>query len=243
MQEAEPSRKGGNPHSAEGFGLWGRVDGKPFADTQADLVAGRVFHPLRVDENGAHVNDPQKLLVWTGTQQNGTLSPNGRTCDDWHQKDPALGGDLGSCDGVAAAFTLSNWSGCNAAYRLYCFGVDKTLPVTRKPVSGRIAFVTQGTWTPAGGPTTADSLCQSEAVGASLNGTFKALIATSAGSAQSRFEPIAPDSLPWVRPDGVAIAPTAAELFTSTFLNTAINQSADGLGYYGLSGVWGGQRI
>jgi hypothetical protein len=219
---------------------WVRVDGKPIADTKADIVAWRIFHPLRVDENGMNVTDTQNLLVWTGTQSNGTVSSIGRTCDDWIRSDNAVGGDLGSCDGVASVFTQSHWGNCNITHRLYCFGVDRTAPVTVKPVSGRIGFVTKGAWTPSGGPTAADSLCQDEANSASLNGTFKALLATSTESAQSRFEPITPASLPWIRPDGVAIAPTAAELFTSTFLNTAINQSADGLQYFGFDAVWGG---
>lgn len=220
---------------------WVRVDGKPFADTKADIAAGKIFHPLRVDENGAFITDPTKLTVWTGTQLNGTVNPSGRTCDGWTTNNNAIGGDLGSSDGVTAVFTQSHWVNCSAERPLYCFGVDKNVPVTVTPVSGRIAFVTTGTWTPsAGGLAAADSLCQSEATSASLTGTFKALLPTSTGSAQSRFEPIAPGSLPWVRPDGVAIAPTAAELFTSTFLNTAINQSADGLSYSGYDGVWGG---
>lgn len=32
---------------------WVRKDGKPFADTVADIVSGKIFHPLRIDENGA----------------------------------------------------------------------------------------------------------------------------------------------------------------------------------------------
>lgn len=212
---------------------WVRVDGKPFADTKADIEANKIYHPIRVDETGAFVNDTLKLTVWTGTID--------KRCSDWTSSDNAVGGNLGSCDGVGTTFTQSNWSYCNTTHHLYCFGVDKSTPVTVVPVSGRIAFVTSATWTPsAGGLATADALCQSEATSAFLSGNFKALLPTSTASAQSRFEPIAPGSLPWVRPDGVAIAPTAAELFTSTFLNTAINQTANGLSYYGYDGVWGG---
>lgn len=182
-----------------------------------------------------------EMLVWTGTQPDGTVTSTGQTCDGWTRSDTGAEGVSGSSDGVAAVFSQSNWSDCSKERRLYCFGVDKTAPVTVQPVSGRTAFVTRSTWTPsAGGLTEADSLCQSEATSASLTGTFKGLLVTSTGSAQSRFEPITSESLPWVRPDGVAIAPTAAELFTSTFLNTAINQSADGLYYSSFEGVWGG---
>lgn len=197
---------------------WVRVDGKPFADTKADITGGKIYHPIRVDETGAFVNDTSQLHVWTGTSKDGTLDPveGGRTCSDWTTDNDGVKGSLGNSDGVGSFFTLRTYSYCDRTHRLYCFGVNKNVPVTITPVSGRKAFVTNGTWNPSVGLAKADALCQSEAQNASLKGTFKALLATSSGSAQSRFEPIAPGSLPWVRPDGVAIAPTATELFTST---------------------------
>ena len=146
---------------------------------------------------------------------------------------------------VSATFTVfAANSPCNGTNRLYCFGINNNFQVTVKPVVGRIAFVTKVPWIPSGGLAGADALCQQEANEASLSGTFKALLAyidTGIGrSASSRFDS-SPGSLPWVRPDGVAIAPTAADLFSADFLDTAINQTADGQ-YVGNYGVWGGAQ-
>jgi hypothetical protein len=131
-------------------------------------------------------------------------------------------------------------SPCNGTNRLYCFGINNNFQVTVKPVVGRIAFVTKDPWIPSGGLLKADELCQSEASDAGLSGAFKALLADVGHSAASRFD-ASPGSLPWVRPDGVAIAPTAADLFSADFLDTAINQTADGQ-YVGNYGVWGGAQ-
>jgi hypothetical protein len=115
--------------------------------------------------------------------------------------------------------------------------MDNRTPVTVTPVAGRIAFLTKSHWIPSGGLAGADQLCMAEAQQAGLSGSFKALLATAGASAASRFDS---NGQPWVRRDGVAIAPSAAELFTSTFLNTGINQSADGLQYFGNHAVWTG---
>jgi len=48
-----------------------RVDGQPFADQVSDIVAGRIFNPLDIDENGdAHPDN----AVWTGTLGDGTVA-------------------------------------------------------------------------------------------------------------------------------------------------------------------------
>lgn len=213
---------------------WVRVDGKPFADTKEDIAAGKIFHPLRVDENGDFDNTPGGSEVWTATKSDGTMSSWG-TCGDWASN--AGDGGTGMDDGVTSVFTDYGDQRCDYEARLYCFGTDRNVPVTVNPVAGRVAFITRGFWTPAGGLVGADGVCQAEAESASLSGTFKALLAANGASAASRFDS---SGLPWVRPDGVAIAPTAAALFAATFLNTAINQLADGTSYLGNYGVWTG---
>lgn len=216
---------------------WVRVDGKPFADTKADIVAGKIFHPLRVDENGNFDNQVWGSKVWTGTYGDGTVNSSA-TCNDWISADSTLSGSEGHDDGVTSAYTWTGTSGCNYnTPRLYCFGVDKNAPVTVTPVVGRIAFHTRNSWIPSGGLASADQLCMDEAGAAGLSGSFKALLATDGASAASRFNT---NGLPWVRPDGVSIAPTAAALFSAEFLDTAISQSADGLQYFGYYGVWTG---
>jgi len=104
-------------------------------------------------------------------------------------------------------------------------------------VAGRIAFFTKSAWTPSGGLAGADQLCTEEAQQAGLSGTFKALLAAEGTTAASRFDL---NRTPWVRPDGVAIAPTAADLFSAEFLDSSIAQSADGLQYFGNYGAWTG---
>ena len=216
---------------------WVRVDGKPFADTREDIAAGKIFHPLRVDENGDYDNHSWGTSVWTGTGGSGTVHPSSGTCSDWTSSDSGVSGGVGNDDAVGAAFSASAGPACSDdIYRLYCFGVDKNVPVAVRPVAGRIAFLTKASWSPST-LAAADQLCMDEAVAAGLSGNFKALLAANGASAASRFDAGGP---PWVRPDGVAIAPTAAALFSADFLNTAINQSADGLQYSGNTGVWSG---
>ena len=48
-----------------------------------------------------------------------------------------------------------------------------------------------------------------------------------------------PNTLPWVRSDGILVAPTANAFFTTTLFDASPNISADGL-VYGINGVWSG---
>jgi len=218
---------------------WVRVDGKPFADTKADIVAGKIFHPLRVDENGNFDNNIWGSSVWTGTKPDGTVHPTG-TCNNWNSPDAGLEGTDGHDDGVSVAFTSTGASSCDSTSRLYCFGVNNNVPVTVNSVAGRKAFITMDAWIPSGGLESADHLCATEASNAGLRVPFKALLAINGATAASRFA--TSFELPWVRPDGVAIAPTAAGLFSADFINTGIAQSADGLQYLGYYWVWTGAQ-
>jgi len=216
---------------------WVRVDGKPFADTTDDIAAQKIYYPIRVDENGNFDNSAGGSPVWTGTWNNGTLHPSGN-CLDWTSASNADQGVNGRDDAIAGTLSSSGNSACDSSYRLYCFGVDRKVPVSVKPATGRIAFVTMQFWGPnTAGLADADQLCTDEAAYANLSGTFKAMLATDGASAASRFNM---NGLPWVRPDGVPIASTAAELFSADFLNSAINLTADGQEYLANSGVWTG---
>lgn len=65
--------------------------------------------------------------------------------------------------------------------------IDRSQPVAVAPSSGRTAFLTIQRLIPdAGGLTTADALCSSEATAAGLSGTYRALLATTTGTAISR---------------------------------------------------------
>jgi len=213
---------------------WVRVDGKPFADSKADLAAGKIFYPIRVNEFGVYEDSPYER-VWTGTYSSGIVSED--TCNGWTSFSKTESGTAGSKDGVTTVFTSTEAAFCSDSKRLYCFGVDNDTPVALKPVAGRIAFHTKSPWIPSGGLAAADQLCMAEAQQAGLSGSFKALLATVGASAASRFDS---SGQPWVRPDGAAIAPTAAAFFASNYSETSITQSADGQLYFGSYAVWTG---
>ena len=73
------------------------------------------------------------------------------------------------------------------------------------------------------GLATADALCAAEAEGARLTGEFRALLAVDGASAISRFYLA---GLPWVRTDGAALGPTAADLLRAAL--APINTTANG---------------
>jgi hypothetical protein len=97
--------------------------------------------------------------------------------------------------------------------------------------------VARAEWSPGGGIASADALCQSEATTAKLPGTYKALLAPTNATAASRFNT---NGLPWVRSDGILIAPTASAFFTTTLFDAAPNISADGILHYGNRAIWSG---
>jgi hypothetical protein len=81
---------------------WVRVDGKPFADTKADIQAGRLFHPIRVDESGNYDDTPWGSNVWTGTGSDGALVWSGYTCNGWTDSSADANGVYGNNDGVTS---------------------------------------------------------------------------------------------------------------------------------------------
>jgi hypothetical protein len=81
---------------------WVRVDGKPFADTKADILAGRLFHPIRVDESGNDDNTPSGSSVWTGTGSDGAVDRSGDICNGWTASGVDARGVCGNNDGVTS---------------------------------------------------------------------------------------------------------------------------------------------
>lgn len=215
---------------------WIRPDGRPLANTRADIAAEKLFHPMRIDELGSDVGASS---AHTATTYNGTRHPSSTTCNDYTT---ALAADTligGATDSMGAMWTIWTFSNCAATSRLYCFGIDRAATVVpTAPASYRRAFTSEAIFTPGGGIAAADAICQNEASAAGLSGTYRALLATTTASAASRFNS-GPGTLPWGRPDGVLLAPTAAEVFTAT-LQSAPNTSANQNYAYGNYGIWGG---
>ena len=211
-------------NAASRFGTsrgWVRLDGKPFADTVADLTAGKIFYPLRLNESGVDVMGD--ATVFTGTQANGTLF-SGQSCTDWTSNSagvPVAGGLTGA---GAPSWTIAATFPCNASQHLYCLGRGRISTLSVVAQTGRLAFATTANYAVGGGIASADALCQSEATAAGKAGTFKALLATSTASAASRFNTNGPT---WVRADGVPLVNAAPDIAAPTLV-APLNVSASG---------------
>jgi len=187
---------------------WVRPDGKPFADTVGDLVAGRIFYPAALDQNGDDQSGgPVGALVATGTAADGTAT--GEDCGGFTSNQGSL--RLGRGDAGVDLWTAADLLNCTTDMRVYCFGVDRA-HVLEPPAPGeRLAFVTRAAFEVAGGLDGADDACAADAEAAGLGDrSFKALLATSSASALSRFE-LSPDR-PWIRVDGVRVTDDFAAL-------------------------------
>jgi hypothetical protein len=184
---------------------WVRIDGRPFGDTQQDLLRGRIFYPPVIDEFGKTIVAP---AVFTGTQFGGMP---GTTANDWQ--------GTGDCDAGDAFNGAGRWyqyfTGCTPAH-LYCFEIARTATVSvPPPQNGRFAFVSKGPFDPSLGIAAADEVCGSEATAAALPGSFRAFLGTATAAPVSRVSLIGP---PWWRTDGVQLVETAGDLATNKLL-------------------------
>jgi hypothetical protein len=201
---------------------WVRPDGRPVADRAQDLVDGRIWYPIRIDEAGNTVTG--NTLVVTGTQSSG-LVESASTCGDYTSTTGSLA--VGSVAATTAGFTRTGITVCSAMTHVYCFGIERDVPVTVTPTTGRRAFVSASAFTPGGGRSAADGVCATDASAAGLSGTFQALLATTSQAAATRFSTAGPT---WVRLDGIPIVSTAADLATGTLI-APLNVGADGTTY------------
>jgi hypothetical protein len=209
---------------------WVRVDGKPVASTSGDFALGRLYYPMRITNVGVDVGDTRA----TTATRDGILL--GESCSDYMSTSGNVTIGLTATQGQM--FSANSTITCATASRLYCLGIDRAAVVqVIAPPARRIAFVTTSTWTPGGGIPSADTLCQTEAAGAGLMGSYRALLATSGASAASRFNT---SGSPWGRVDGAMLTATASATFSATFWDTSPAVTADGSQYLGNVAVWGG---
>jgi len=198
---------------------WVRPDGKPFTDTIFGLSNGVVFYPLRVTELGDVVDAE---WVWTGTSWDGTA--DSLNCANWTNGTSGSYARLGSTAGGTIAWTAAGSASCSGAYRLYCLGTKAAVPVLPvPPPNARRAFVSSTNFVPQSGLAGGDALCQSDAASAGLSGTYRALLATSAATAASRFG----IGAPWARVDGVTVFGSLDDLTAET-LAAALDVEAGG---------------
>jgi hypothetical protein len=208
------------------FRGWARPDGKLVVDTVDDFRAGRLLHPLRIDESGDDVGD---VRVMTGMAPGGEVSiASGDTsCEGWTSEGSGTYESTSSAL-MGSGFTSFGSDGCGTAAPLYCVGIGRNVHVAPTPAVGRFAFTSWNVQI-GNGLAALDAVCQSHAQEVGLPGTYLALLATTTASAASRFDL---NGLPWVRPDGIRIAASAAALFQSSLLDSAPNQSAIGFEYH-----------
>lgn len=181
---------------------WVRPDGKPFANTPADIASGQLFYPPRIDQfqNDAFVDGE---LVATGTSAAGAADV---LCN--------LGGGgsitVGLDDASAPLWTQLYDVDCSTNFKIYCFGTGRTADVTPTfPVDGLRAFLSSPTeWSDI---SNLDGMCGSDATTAGLAGTYRALVATTAQAPRDRIGNPAGKS--WYRVDGVRVTgPAMTEL-------------------------------
>jgi hypothetical protein len=211
---------------------WDRPDGKPFADTTADIVNGSIWYPPRLDEFG---NDLGQVIAVTATAEDGTLGPSDTACGNFTDTTRMV--HYGWASAGSSMFTDEGTVLCSYPAHLYCFGVDHAAAVSPVQTTGRAAFVTASSFVPGGGLAAADATCMAEANAAGLTGTFLAVLATTTASAQSRFDT---SRAPWVRADGLALAHTAAALFSEPYLDVAFDLGATGTARFANYAVWSG---
>lgn len=206
---------------------WVRADGRPFADTLVDIAQGKVWYPLRLDENGNDIAvsaTAADLVVVTGTMPSGeTQLPN---CNDFTMA-TLQGVMAGLADAAPFGWSSNMGAICSDAVRVYCFGVDHTATVSLVPESTRLAFVTVDP--PGTGLAAFDQQCAMDAARAQRTGTFRAAVATTSSSALARF----PNGGPWVRADGVTAVDSAGNLIAPIELDA-------GGGLQGVTVTWNG---
>jgi hypothetical protein len=210
---------------------WMRPDGAPFADTIDDIAAGRILTPLLLDEFGQEVIPATAGdAVATGTNPFGLLDP-GSNCHDF-ANDQAGNLTAGYTIATRDLWTAATSVPCGIPMRLYCFGVDQNVPLTRPADLGKIAFVSAPDFLPDQGLAAADAVCGQEAEAAGLQGEFLALLAMTAASAASRFADSPPGAV-WRRVDGVTLNAPGVDLFGDDLLRAPLNVSSRGeyLGY------------
>jgi hypothetical protein len=199
---------------------WIRRDGKPIVDSISDLVAGKMLYPILLTETGTALTGQFGIITAT----NGS----GAHVEDCTGFTSTASSAL-MMTGIASQ-TFTTWTenfagGCDQSLPMYCFGIDKSAQLQYPAAIGRRAFVTAASWPPSGGTSGADTTCQAAADAKTLGGTWRALIATTTVSAASRFSAT---GSPWVRLDGIPLAPTPDVLLNGQVLDAPLNLTETG---------------
>lgn len=224
---------------------WVRTDGRPVADTLDELTSGILYYPPALDEHGTRPS-PSQAAVATGTENDGTRHLQAHRCQEWTNDDGALDIWVGTALDATGRWSARDvLSSCATPVALLCFGTGLTEPIDPPQATGSLAFVSKdalsGTDTdvPDGGVPRGierfDELCQTEADDEGLTGTFVALLSTTDEAAVDRLPGAA---APWVRPDGVVVAPSKLEIANERLL-APVTVTVDGV-QYASRDIWAG---
>jgi hypothetical protein len=196
---------------------WVRMDGGPFADTQATLLNGTnpiVFDPVFFDETGV----TQTGVVQTGCGWDDTAITN-QNCMNFTIGDGSASGTGGLPTGGGEAWIDVAGLSCSSTVQIYCMGKTKSVAVAPTTTTGRKVWLTNEVYQ-VGGASTPDQVCQMERPAGVT--TAQALIATTSRTAASVLAP----GMNYVRVDGSLVG-TGAALAAGNPIN-GIWQSANG---------------
>jgi hypothetical protein len=208
---------------------WVRMDGKPFADTQASLFTkGAVFYPIEFDETGATPSNVRPAM--TGAASDGSLSsqtPTGN-CNDFKSADVTDYVVAGASDGGPSTWSSIFAVSCNNSSALICMGKDLQVAAAPTPVTGKYIWLTDAPFVIGNG--TPNDFCKSVLPAGVTNAA--ALISSSGSSAASVLNA----STRYVRLDGVPIG-TGAQIAAGT-LESGLWQT--GTAHYNDAIAWTG---
>jgi hypothetical protein len=192
---------------------WVRPDGRPVGNSAQQLIAtagNGEFYATIENERGERDTTYLPTTVsfieqryWWGVGENGVPMD----CSGWTS--PAGDGYAADIGPMYGPHRYVGPAPCAQTSRLLCAGVTSRAQVAVVAVPSRLAFVARPESfyrptvpAPDGGYLYADWLCAQTAEMSGIAGVFKALLATTAWSATSRFQ----EGLPWARQDGVIVA-------------------------------------
>jgi hypothetical protein len=202
---------------------WVDLKGTPIVDEPATWLDGYMFHPVFYDETGTQLG---YVSAWSGSLY---------SCTGWTVTTSGVQGSIVTTAEAFGAFTVTQ---CTSSAHLICVESGHVAPQSPPTIAGRLHFVTVGQWTPGGGLASADAVCTAEATAKGFPGTYRALLTTSTQDAFARFSLT---GLPWMRPDGIALTATAADLANpaTTWLASFPSVRSDGT-RYPYVGAWFG---
>ena len=112
---------------------WVRTDGKPFADTAAEVGKLAIDYPPYLDESGNALAAGE--IAYTGLDGNGNLYMSGGdsgACSDWTlgTSSATILGSTGTVHYGSGWWTYSGQQTCDKVAHLYCLQTDHTVAVT-----------------------------------------------------------------------------------------------------------------